>query len=101
MKSLIFPSRSLVVLMAIGFIDLVSTAVLHAQGLIVELNPVMRFFIEQSEWLFAFVKALTLIAGWIGLAWYAKHNRDFVRKACNWGAAAYVGVWLMWFVTSH
>lgn len=77
------------------------TAVLHAQGLIVELNPIMKGLIEQSEWLFAFVKASTLIAGWVALVWYARQNLQFVRKACTWGSAAYVLVWLLWFGGSH
>jgi hypothetical protein len=84
--------------MAIGFLDLIVTAVLHANGMIVELNPIMRVLIEQSEWLFAFVKALTLFAGWAALAWYAQSNRDFVRKAALCGSGAYVALWLGWFV---
>lgn len=82
----------------IGVVDLVTTAVLHAQGQIVELNPLMRVFIEQSEWLFAGVKGLTLIAGWIVLAWYAQVNRSFVRKVSILGSLAYLGVWLSWFL---
>ena len=74
MKSL-FPTKSLAVLLLIGVLDLVSTAVLHAKGLIVEMNPIMRFFIQQSEWLFAFVKGLTIGAAWVTLAWYAKQKQ--------------------------
>jgi hypothetical protein len=82
----------------IGAIDLVTTAVLHANGQIVELNPLMRLFISQSEWLFALVKGFTLVGGWIVLAWYARFNLDFVRKAALWGSVAYMGVWLTWFL---
>jgi hypothetical protein len=84
-------------LMVIGFVDLVVTAVLHANGLIVELNPIMKFFIERSEWLFALVKGLTLIAAWWALRWYSDHNLPFVRKAALWGSAAYAFVWTTWF----
>jgi hypothetical protein len=76
------------------------TAILHAKGLIVELNPLMRIFIERSEWLFAFVKGVTLVAGWVALAWYSKYNRDFVRKVSLGGSVAYVTLWVVWFATT-
>lgn len=92
------PTRAIILFIGIGAIDLVTTAVLHAQGHIVELNPLMRLFIDQSEWLFAFVKGLTLVGGWFVLAWYARFNLAFVRKAALWGSVAYMAVWLSWFV---
>ena len=94
----IFPSRALLLFLLIGFTDLLVTAILHAHGLIVEMNPLMKVLIERSEWLFAFVKALTLVAGWMALHWYAKVNLDFVRKASLYGAGTYVTVWALWFV---
>jgi len=84
----------------IGFTDLVVTAVLHSQGLIHELNPIMRFFIERSEWLFAAVKAATLVAGYVALVRYWKANPEFVHSCSKWGSAAYVVVWLGWFLSS-
>ena len=86
--------------MAIGFIDLVSTAVLHANGQIVEMNPIMRPLIEHSEWLFIVVKAMTLILAWAVMVWYAKKNLDFVRKTCLLGTGVYLVVWAMWFLAS-
>ncbi|HWA82498.1 MAG TPA: DUF5658 family protein [Fimbriimonadaceae bacterium] len=74
---------------------------MHANGQIVELNPLMRVFIDRSEWLFALVKGLTLIAAWSALAWYAKYNRDFVRKACLIGTFAYLAVWSSWFLAAR
>ena len=94
----LFPTRALLLLLGIGFLDLVVTAVLHSQGLIVELNPLMKPFIERSEWLFAFVKALTLVAAWAAMVWYAKNNLDFVRKTSLVGAGAYTLIWTVWFV---
>jgi hypothetical protein len=79
-------------------IDLIATAVLHAQGKIVELNPVMRPFIERSEWLFAVVKGLTLVAAWAGLVWYGRQNKSFVRTACILGSIAYLAVFATWFI---
>lgn len=76
------------------------TAVLHSRGLIVELNPLMRTFIDKSEWLFAAVKGLTLIGGWIVLAWYAKSNPQFVRKLSYGASAAYVTLWFAWFIVN-
>lgn len=95
------PSRALGLLMLVGFLDLVVTAVLHAQGRIVELNPLMRPLIEQSEWLFAFVKGSTLVGAWIVMAWYARHNLGFVRKACTLGAGVYLIVWVGWLLAAH
>lgn len=94
------PSRAILLLMGIGFLDLVMTAVLHAHGLIVELNPLMRPLIEHSEWTFSAVKAGTLFAAWGVMAWYGQTNRAFVRRACLWGAAVYLTVWTLWFFGS-
>lgn len=87
--------------MVVGILDLVSTAWMHANGMIVELNPLMRFFIERSEWLFALIKGLTLVAAWSVLAWYCRYNKDFVRKACFAGTAAYVLIWTSWFIVGR
>jgi hypothetical protein len=99
-RQTVFPTRALVLLLAIGFFDLLLTAVLHANGLIVELNPLMRPLIEQSEWLFALVKTSTLVAAWCALAWYAKHNLRFVRQVCLLGSAVYLVVWSAWFLAT-
>ncbi|MEQ1821320.1 MAG: DUF5658 family protein [Fimbriimonadaceae bacterium] len=104
MKAL-FPTRALALFVAIGLIDLVSTAVLHSQGLIVELNPIMNVLIQKSEWLFALGKGATIFVGWYAMRWYAAHNRDFVRKASLWGSGVYLFVWSCWFfgalITQH
>jgi hypothetical protein len=84
--------------MSIGFIDLVVTAVLHQKGLIVELNPVMKPIIEQSEWLFVAVKGMTLLLAWAVMVRFFETHRDFVRKASMAGALAYSGIWLVWFI---
>ncbi|MBL8047922.1 MAG: hypothetical protein JNJ45_04500 [Chthonomonas sp.] len=84
--------------MAIGFLDLISTAVLHAHGKIEELNPVMRPIIQHSEWAFVFVKALTLITCWATMVWYWPQNSAFVRRTCLIGSAVYFSIWLAWFL---
>ena len=94
----LFPTSTIALLLAIGFIDLVATAVLHSQGLIVELNPFMKVFIEQSEWLFAFVKGLTLVSAWFAMVAYHKVNPTFVRKAAGLGSGLYVAIWVLWFM---
>lgn len=94
------PSRSLGILLIIGFTDLILTAWLHYQGMIVELNPIMRVLIERSEWLFAFVKGGTLVLAWIVMSRYAKTNRIFVRNMCLAGACAYLFIWTTWFLAS-
>lgn len=87
--------------MCIGVIDLISTAVLHARGEIVELNPVMRPFINHSEWEFAFAKGLTLGIGWVLLRRYAGSSPKFVRNVCLAGCAAYVGIWTVGFLAGR
>lgn len=83
--------------MAIGMIDLVATALLHSRGMIVELNPVMKVFIERSEWLFAVVKGATLVAAFVTMQSYATRNRVFVQKAAYAGSFAYLFIWTTWF----
>ena len=94
----IMPTRALGLLIGIGLLDLLVTAILHANGLIVEMNPLMKPFIERSEWMFAFVKGSTLVAGWAVMVWYARQNLEFVRKVCLYGSMAYACTWLIWFV---
>lgn len=96
----LFPTRALALLIGIGFLDLFVTAILHAHGLIVELNPLMRPLIEHSEWTFGLAKGATLVAAWGAMVWYAEHNRDFVRKVCLAGSIAYVAIWTIWFFSS-
>lgn len=100
MMKLIVPTPTLAILMLIGFGDLLATALLHRAGLIVELNPLMKGIIEQSEWTFAFVKAMTLISAWVAMAHYARRNRMFVHRACMAGSVAYATVWSIWFFGS-
>ena len=95
--STLFPTRSIALLMLIGFADLISTAMLHQRGLIVELNPIMRQLLDQGEWLFILVKSATLVAAWFALCWYSKHNVRFVRTACLWASATYLFIWVSWF----
>ena len=100
MKALL-PTRALGLFLLIGFTDLVVTAVLHSRGMIVEVNPIMKFFIDRSEWLFAVVKGLSLVGGWVALAWYARTNLPFVRKVSYVGSAAYVTIWLTIFLINR
>ena len=93
----LLPTRALALLLGIGFLDLLVTAVLHANGLVVEMNPLMRPLIERSEWLFVAVKSLTLLLAWGVMAWYARQNLDFVRKTCFFGAGFYALIWCLWF----
>ncbi|MBS1721852.1 MAG: hypothetical protein JSS66_02470 [Armatimonadetes bacterium] len=101
MTKAVFPSRAIALLVAIGFLDLVMTAVLHANGLIVEMNPLMRVLIERSEVLFAVVKSATIVFAWIALALYAQTNYQFVRKAALTGSIVYVTIWVTWFLVGR
>jgi len=86
----LFPTRALAALLAIGLLDLVATAILHAQGQIEELNPVMAPVIAGGEWRFVAVKSATLAFAWLILARRAKDAPTQVRRACLWGCAAYL-----------
>ena len=94
----IMPTRMIGLLMGIGFVDLVATAYLHANGLIVELNPVMKPIIESSELLFALVKGMTLVLAWVVMAKHAQKNLVFVRRTCLAGSVVYLLIWTTWFL---
>jgi hypothetical protein len=91
---------SLALLILIGSVDLIATALLHSRGLIIELNPLMRPLIEHSEWTFAAVKSSTLVLAAYVMLEYAKTNPDFVCRACRMGSAAYVTIWTVWFLAA-
>ena len=93
-----FPTWGLALLLGIGFIDLVSTAVLYSHGQIVELNPIMRPLLEHSAWAFVVVKGITLVGCWYVMRRYWEQNAEFVRKACFGGSAAYLLLWIVWFI---
>lgn len=97
----LFPSRALLLLVLVSSLDLVVTAVLHRQGRIVELNPLMRPLIERSEWWFALVKGATIFAAWLMMARYGAENRGFVRRAACAGVLLYVTLWSTWFVSAR
>jgi hypothetical protein len=84
----------------IGLIDLVATAMLHAQGLIVELNPIMRPIIEHGEWTFALVKGATLLVAYLTMSQYARQNSVFIGKVSKIGILMYTGIWLIWFTAA-
>lgn len=84
--------------MVIGFADMISTAVWHANGQIEEMNPLLKPIIEQSEWLFVAVKAATLIAAYVAMAMYARKKPEFVRNASRMGILVYLSIYLIWFV---
>jgi hypothetical protein len=94
------PTRALALLLLIGFADLFATAILHAEGQIVELNPLMKPLIETSEWLFAAVKGATLVAAWLVMVRYAPTHLSFIRKACIGGSVAYMALWTTWFTAA-
>jgi hypothetical protein len=95
-----FPTTSLMLLMCVGVIDMVMTAVLHSRGMIVELNPLMRPLIDSSEWLFAAVKGATLLVAYLAMIEYARQNMEFVKVASRIGVLLYVGIWLIGFTAA-
>ena len=92
------PSMPLAILLLIGFVDLVSTAVLHRMGLVTELNPVMKPLIDRSEWLFVMVKGATLLLAWAFITRFAKDNQRFVNTLCSIAITCYLLTWIVWFI---
>jgi hypothetical protein len=84
-------------LLLIGGADLVSTALLHSNGLITEMNPIMRPVIETSEWLFVLIKGMTLVAAWLVMLKYRKTHLKFIERVCYAGSFVYVMLWIAWF----
>lgn len=101
MLKAVIPTRTIALLMLIGFTDLVATAWLHSRGLIRELNPIMQGFLTHGETPFVLVKGFTLIAAWVALAYYAQRDLHFVRTASLTGSAAYLTAWTVWFLASR
>ncbi len=95
-----FPTKSMVLLIGIGLVDLISTAWMYHAGLIYERNPLMRALLDKGEWLFIVVKGATLLAAWYVLMLYAKQNIRFVQQSCLLGSAAYILLWTSWFFHS-
>lgn len=81
--------RALALLLGIGLLDLVATAVLSAQGRIVEANPLMAPILARGELAFVVVKAATLALAGILLARAARRDPAGVRRACLAGSGIY------------
>lgn len=59
----------------------------------------MRPIIDESEWLFAIVKGATLVLTYWLLTKHSKTHLDFIKRACQTGCAAYLLLWITWFVS--
>lgn len=101
MLKTLFPTRSLVIFLMIGMFDMITTAWLHAHGMIIELNPLMRTALAYGEGYFVLIKGLTLAALWIVMVHHSQKDLRFVSRACTVGAFAYVGLWCVWFFSAR
>ena len=101
MLKAVVPTRTIALLMFIGFADLISTSWLHSLGLIRELNPIMRPMLEHGELPFILVKGATLVVAWVALAMYARRDLKFVRFAATAGSLVYLFVWGGWFLAAR
>lgn len=87
------PVPGLVALIGLALLDLATTLWWHANGMMTELNPLMRPLLEKNEWLFSGVKLATIVALAIAIVLYAKKNLAFCRRVCAVGAGAYISIW--------
>ena len=85
----LFPSRALALLLGIGLLDLVATALLSARGLVEERNPAMAPLLAHGVAPFVAVKTATLLAAWLLLV---RQERRTMRRACLWGSALYAAL---------
>jgi len=97
-KSIARPLPETLFLMSIGLVDMISTILLVNLGLCQELNPLMAPLLNLHWTVFAAVKSLTLLAGFLACEWYRHRDEAFVRRWAKIGAFAYLGVWAIWFV---
>ncbi|MBS1718163.1 MAG: hypothetical protein JSS72_10585 [Armatimonadetes bacterium] len=88
---------SLGLLLCVGVVDLATTAMLYHMGLIREMNPLMRVFLDHSVAAFIIAKGVTLAVASVVMWRHARHDPKFVFRACLYGSAAYICVWLTWF----
>ncbi|RYD43348.1 MAG: hypothetical protein EOP83_31905 [Verrucomicrobiaceae bacterium] len=88
--SVFFPTRALILLLAIGLLDLAVTAGLSAKGLIEERNPLMAPVLAHSEWSFVGVKLVTLVSAYLLLVRHSRVDQRAVKRACLWGSGAYL-----------
>lgn len=95
------PTPGILILMLIGLVDLIITVTLFSFGLVEEMNPIMRPLIHYHPFMFAIVKLLTLVAGYVGLQMYRLIDENFSNKAAWVGALAYAGIWTIWFIAAH
>ena len=93
-----FPTKALFLLLLIGTLDLIATAVLYSRGLIVELNPLMKPVIEASVWLFVLLKGMTLALAYFCMIRFAKSHLEFIQKSCIVGSGLYIFIWTVWFI---
>ena len=89
-----FPTRALGLLLLVGGLDLVATALLSAQERIEEVNPLMAPILASGAGAFVLVKGLTLAFAWLLLARHAREDLRGVRRACIGGSAIYAAILL-------
>lgn len=88
-----------ILLLIIGFADLLTTLFwLHA-GQATEVNPIMAAVLSLSPVLFVVVKIATLGAYVAVIEWYRRHrNPSFARIVSNFTVVAYVSVYSVSFL---
>lgn len=94
-------ARETWLLLAIGFLDLVSTLWLIHQGLAWEANPIMGWYLEQGGiWALGLVKAILLVCPLAILEWVRSVRPSLAQRALRFALAGYLLLYsvLVWRV---
>jgi hypothetical protein len=88
-------SRATVLLLAICFADMLSSAYLFHFNLASEANPLLRPYAEAGMFSFITAKSLTFLPA-LGIAeWYRQRRPEFVTPLLRWAAVLYLGIYLI------
>lgn len=87
------------ILIAIGMLDLVITLALLGHGRAVEGNPIMAYYLQFGVGAFVLAKLALLFLPIFIAEWSKRYKPRFVRLMMRGAITAYVGVYLILFVS--
>jgi len=88
-------SRETLILFAICFLDMMSSAIMFQNGLAVEANPLLRGAADAGFMPFVIAKSLTFVPALMAAEWYRRQRPEFVLPLLRWAAAAYAAIYVL------